>query len=54
LPEGVRVVTRLTEADPGRLHEGQPVHLVIEPLYEDGDGGSVVVYAFAPDGPASR
>jgi uncharacterized protein len=49
LPEGVRVVTRLTEPDPGRLHEGQPLHLVIEPLYDDEDGRGVVVYAFAPD-----
>jgi uncharacterized protein len=53
LPVGLRVVTRLTEADPGRLHDGQPMHLVIEPLYQDEDGRRVVTYAFAPDNPAA-
>jgi uncharacterized OB-fold protein len=38
LPVGLRVITRLTEADPGRWRAGDPVHLVE-------DGG---VYAFAP------
>ena len=53
LPEGLRVVTRLTESDPGRLSDGQPMHLVIEPLYRDEDGHPVVTYAFAPDQPAT-
>jgi len=40
LPVGLRVITRITEPDPSRLHFGQPMHLVVEP-----DHG----YAFAPD-----
>jgi uncharacterized protein len=50
LPEGLRVVTRLTEADPSRLQAGQPMHLVLERLALDEQDRSVVVYAFAPDG----
>jgi len=53
LPEGLRVVTRLTEADPARWRFGQPVHLVLEPLHTDEDGRSVVIYSFAPDEPWS-
>jgi uncharacterized OB-fold protein len=49
LPEGLRVITRLTEADPDRLRADQPMHLVVEPLHTDGEGRSVVGYAFAPD-----
>jgi len=49
LPEGLRVVTRLTEADPDRLRVDQPMHLVLDALATDDDGQSVVTYAFAPD-----
>jgi uncharacterized OB-fold protein len=49
LPEGLRVITRLTEADPARLWRDQPMHLVIEPLHTDDAGHHVVGYAFAPD-----
>jgi uncharacterized OB-fold protein len=48
LPEGVRVVTRLTEADPAELTFGMPVHLVVDELHADDDGNTVVSYAFAP------
>ena len=48
LLEGVRVVTRLTEASPERLHAGQPMRLVLEPLHDDADGRQVLGYAFAP------
>lgn len=41
LPEGVRVITRLTESDPGALRLGQPMRLVLVPL-----AGDVVTYAF--------
>jgi uncharacterized OB-fold protein len=51
LPEGIRVITRLTVADPGALEVDQPMHLVIEPLHTDDDGRPVVGYAFAPDAP---
>lgn len=43
LPEGLRVVTRLTEADPSRLASGQAMRLVLVVLADD-----VVTYAFAP------
>jgi uncharacterized protein len=51
LPEGVRVITRLTEHDPGTLSEGQPMQLAIVPLHHDGDGNDVVTYAFGPVSP---
>jgi uncharacterized protein len=50
LAEGLRVVTRLSEADPGRLAAGQPMHLVLERLALDEQDRPVIVYAFAPDG----
>lgn len=48
LPEGVRVITRLTEADPAKLTAGQDMQLVVVPLHVDDDGNDVVTYAFAP------
>ncbi len=48
LPEGVRVITRLTEPDPGSLSLGQSMELRIVPLHRDEDGNDVVTYAFAP------
>ena len=48
LPEGVRVITRLTESDPGALVAGQPVDLRIVTLHRDAEGQDVVTYAFAP------
>ena len=49
LPEGLRVVTRLTEADPARLRQGQAMRLVVTPLHTDDDGTVVVSYAYAPE-----
>jgi uncharacterized protein len=49
LPEGLRVVTRLTEADPSRLRAGQAMRLVLDPVGDDGEGRPVVTYAFSPD-----
>ena len=49
LPEGVRVITRLTVSDPGALEAGQPMALRIVPLHHDADGQEVVTYAFAPE-----
>jgi uncharacterized protein len=40
---GLRVVTRLTEPDPSRLHAGEPMALVADDL-----GEGVVTWAFAP------
>ena len=48
LEEGVRVVTRLTEADPSRLRPGHPMRLVVDDLHTDDDGTRVITYAFAP------
>jgi len=48
LPEGLRVVARLTEADPGRLHAGQAMRLVVVPLHADEAGQTVTTFAFAP------
>lgn len=51
--ERLRVVTRLTEADPERLSFGQPMRLVADRLAVDESGADVVTWAFAPDdGPA--
>jgi uncharacterized OB-fold protein len=41
--ERLRIVTRLTEADPARLTFGQPMTLIAETL-----PGDVVTWAFAP------
>lgn len=51
LDDGLRVVTRLTEADPARLVAGQAMHLVLVDLCDDHDGRRVLSYAFAPDAP---
>ena len=48
LPEGMRVITRLTERDPRPSAEGQPMELRVVPLHRDDDGDDVVTYAFAP------
>jgi uncharacterized OB-fold protein len=48
LPEGVRVITRLTESDPGALEPGQAMELRVVPLHRDAEGNDVVTYAFAP------
>ena len=47
LPEGIRVVTRLTEADPAKLTYGQSMRLVLDPLIES-EERRVSTYAFAP------
>jgi uncharacterized OB-fold protein len=46
LPEGVRVITRLTEPEPSRLRFGQDMRLSVVPLHTDDDGRTVVTYAF--------
>src|SRR5207302_1837971 len=48
LPEGLRVITRLTEALPSRLVFGQSMRLAVVPLHVDDDGRTVVTYAFTP------
>ncbi len=48
LPEGVRVITRLTESDPAALRSGQSMEFRVVPLHADSEGNDVVTYAFAP------
>jgi uncharacterized protein len=48
LPEGLRVITRLTESDPGALSLGTAMELRVVPLRRDADGNDVVSYAFEP------
>jgi uncharacterized OB-fold protein len=48
LPEGVRVIGRLTESDPAALSAGQQMELRVVPLHQDADGNDVVTYAFSP------
>ncbi len=50
LPEGLRVITRLEEADPSRLSFGMPMRFALAPLHTDDDGNQVVTYSFAPAG----
>jgi uncharacterized OB-fold protein len=50
LPEGVRVITRLTESDPDSLDPDQAMELRIVPLHHNAEGNEVVTYAFAPVG----
>ena len=52
LPEGLRVVTRITEADPSALEQGMAMRLVADVVAVDDDGTEVVAWAFAPDGAA--
>ena len=49
IPEGLRVVTRLTTSDLRALRPGLPMRLVVEPLFVDDDDTPVLSYAFAPE-----
>jgi uncharacterized protein len=46
LPEGVRVLTRLTESDPAALRFGQAVHFQLVKLHTDDEGRDVMTWAF--------
>jgi uncharacterized OB-fold protein len=48
LPEGVRVISRLTENDPSVLHAGQVMECRVVRLHTDPEGRDIVTYAFAP------
>jgi len=50
LPEGIRVIGRLTGSDPAALASGDPMELRVVPLHRDAEGNDVVTYAFAPEG----
>ena len=44
----VLVESRLTVAEPGQLHIGDELELVIIPLRRDADGNELVTFAFRP------
>ncbi|MDT3669903.1 MAG: Zn-ribbon domain-containing OB-fold protein [Aromatoleum sp.] len=48
LPEGVRVMSHLTESDPNKLFVGMDMALVIDKLFEDEDGTEVIGFKFKP------
>ena len=50
LPDGLRLVTRITEADPAALEPGMAMRLVADVVAVDDDGTEVVAWAFAPVG----
>jgi uncharacterized OB-fold protein len=52
LPEGIRVITRLTESDPASLTAGQPMALRIVTLAVGDDEVATTTFAFAPVNPA--
>jgi uncharacterized OB-fold protein len=52
LPEGIRVIGRLTESNPAALDADQEMELEVVPLCADEDGTDVVTYAFSPVGAA--
>jgi uncharacterized protein len=49
LADGLRVIARLTEARLDRLRPGLAMRLVVEPLFTDDDGTTVLSYAFRPE-----
>lgn len=48
LPEGLRVVSRLTTSRLERLERDLPMRLEITPLYRDEAGDEVLSFAYAP------
>jgi len=46
LPEGLKVLGIMTEADSERLRIGADVELVLDPLYRDENGDEVVTWKF--------
>jgi len=49
LPEGIRVISRLTETRAERLAFAMPVRLVLEELFVDDAGDQIVGWAFEPE-----
>ncbi|MHB8438186.1 MAG: Zn-ribbon domain-containing OB-fold protein [Acidimicrobiales bacterium] len=47
LPEGIRIVARLTESDPAQLQQGDAMELVVVPLHSDDEGVVVTTFAFS-------
>lgn len=51
--ERLRVVTRLTVADPTALVAGQPMKIVADQVDTTEDGAPIITWAFAPSGDPS-
>jgi len=49
LTDGLRVVTRITEADPAALTFAMPMRLVADVIAVDDDGTEVLAWAFTAD-----
>ena len=52
LPEGIRVVSRLSDARLDRMFVGMPMRLAVEDIFENADGDTVVGWTFAPEAAA--
>jgi len=50
LPEGIVILSPLTQCDWHKLHIGMEVELVLGKGYEDGEGNDVIAYKFKPCG----
>jgi len=48
LPEGIRVIGRLTTSHTGELRIGMDVELTVEKICEDDQGNELVTYKFKP------
>jgi len=48
LPEGIRIVSLLTQCDFDALKVNLDVELILEPLYINEDGDEVICYKFRP------
>ncbi len=48
LPEGLRVLGRISTDNPEGLQLGTDVELVLEELYRDEDGNEVITWKFRP------
>ena len=54
MPEGTRITGYCTENDPGKLKVGMPMELIIENLFTDDEGQSVIGYKFKPAASAGQ
>ena len=50
LPDGLRIVTRITESDPSALEHGMAMRLVADVVAVEADGTEIVAWAFTPEG----
>lgn len=48
LPEGLAVMSHITENDPEKLHVGMEMELIVDKLEEDEAGNEVMYYKFRP------